>query len=289
MFMLNGNTHLLERKLLALPATAPVVLLTDTVQDRFVWKAIRWRRTTIIRWEGSPQVKLCLAIDIFKTSLGRRPFDAWWAISSITIELSSRRFLGGTLPGPHYTETSALRAQYSVTPVVYPTFWSCTGFGFRELAPSEFGAAFDLPSWISPRSLEQWLQDLRHAPKAFIPLKLGTQFLYKVVLQLEPAAMLNFSPVVVRKRPLPTAVPTVSFTIFPNLHQNLSSSWINQRLVLDNAAKDDDATDQSQLWDNHLIGLFPWTMRGGRCPRALFESSPSVGIWSLVSQRVFVS
>ncbi|KAL7577053.1 hypothetical protein ACA910_006794 [Epithemia clementina (nom. ined.)] len=257
LFMLNGNTHLLEYKLLALPATAPVVLLTDTLRDRFVWKDIRWRRITHHQVGG---------ITTRQALFGHRHIrDLTWLLTirrTVGHILNYNKavkplFSGGTLPGPHYTETSALRAQYLDTPVVHPTFWSCTGFGFWELAPREIGAAFNLPSWISPRGLEQWLQDLHHAPDAFVPLKLGSQFLHEVVLQLEPAATLNLSLVVVRKWPLPTAAPTVSFTVFPDLHQNLSSSWIDQTLVSDNTAKDDDATAPSQLGDNRLIGLFP--------------------------------
>ncbi|KAL7559566.1 hypothetical protein ACA910_009966 [Epithemia clementina (nom. ined.)] len=247
LFMLNGNTHLLEHKLLALPTTAPVVLLTDTVRDRFVWKDIRWWRITHHQVGG---------ITTSQALFGNRHIqDLTWS-STIRCTVGhilnynhaiKPLFSGGTLPGPHYTETSALRPRYMDTPVVYPTLWFCTGFGFWELAPPEIGAAFDLPSWISPGGLERWLQDLRHAPEAFVPLKLGTQFFHKVVLQLEPSAIIDSSPVVVRKRPLPTAAPTCSFTVFPNLPRNLSSAWIDQSLVSDNAAKDDDATAPSQL------------------------------------------
>ena len=49
---------------------------------------------------------------------------------------------------PHYSLDSLLCVRLAERPVLYPSVFSRTGWGIRKLVPTEFGQAFDLPSYL---------------------------------------------------------------------------------------------------------------------------------------------
>ena len=163
----------------------------------------------------------------------------------------------------HYCSTDLLRLQDMGTPVLHPTSWSSTGWGFRSLTANELMAASDLPlpfrkclnSSFSLGEISEYLSQL-------IPLKcLSTIVDYWLhSLALPVPCSIGSSPVgasvCTALVDTPSMAPTLA-TWLPCIGRFLPHDWADEGYISSCAVKSDDAAVPSVLWDLRILLVFP--------------------------------
>jgi hypothetical protein len=143
--------------------------------------------------------------------------------------------------------------------VAYATHFSRTGWGIRSLSPGELLKVFDFPARTRTDGLR-----VEHFNR-LVPLSVLESWFRpwsSTLTSIEPERiLLPGSP----RRIL----PPVDETWIAPLQRFLPHSWIAGSLVTSKAAKRDDASAPTELWDQRLLLLFPYPLSFYNCLRTL--------------------
>jgi hypothetical protein len=128
--------------------------------------------------------------------------------------------------------------------VLHPTTYYASGWGKRSLTPDELGIAFGFPAWLRSGGLSA--QDF-----PIVPIQVMDACL-KSVLDTRPFV----SPLV----PLAATVVSeaASSTWLPSIQKFLPNSWIDESTISAKAAKNDDSSVPTAMWDQRITLVFQW-------------------------------
>lgn len=149
------------------------------------------------------------------------------------------------LPTPHYTLHDRLSLGQSEKPVLYPTYMSRSGWGYRSLSPSELGCCFDLPEFI------EW--DRRFLTE-IVPLQL-----HRAVMDFVLEKLVCGDPRPVKCRKLiadSVSDSPVDGVWLTGLKSWLPGSWVDVAIA-DKAVKSDDALVDTRPWNKRISLVLP--------------------------------
>jgi hypothetical protein len=150
---------------------------------------------------------------------------------------------------PHYTLHDRLSLSQIDKPVLYPTYMSRTGWGFRSLTSQELHACFDLPDFI------EW--DSRYIT-SIVPLQL---FRSVIDFVLDSIMVNNCRPEKCRKLNQGFArIPDVDGIWLPSIKAWLPGSWAEIDIA-DKAVKADDAQVDTRPWHQRISLILPCKSR----------------------------
>jgi hypothetical protein len=155
---------------------------------------------------------------------------------------------------PHLSVDSLLPLNAgALLDVAFHTFSSRTGWGRRQLNRKEIAGAMDLPLWFSTSPLiEAWFR--RHELGVCMPLK---PFQTLMGMFFKSASKGSDSSLALSSRTKrPPTVVSDDFWI-ASLSRSLPGTWVNSGVISDKAAKADDATIHTGLWDQRVVLVFP--------------------------------
>ena len=274
--LMEGDPDYLQQQLVSVPSDWSVLLLLPSGWTRPVLPGVQWLSITH---------KQCGGITTARVNVGRRH------IVSLYFKLTVRRTISAVLnhsirpqpcdttgpPCKHYSDTSLLHTRMVHQPVRVPTTFYKSGWGYRPLTAAELGTAYDLPLWIDPSSpgFDWWYSHLLN-PR-FVPIKIPSTLLTAALPHLNPVLIHKtcehagikrdptpLSPVTPKRgRWSPLSQETTKDgqlgTTFPSIKAFLAhSTWLDESLVVAKATKADDAVTPFWLWDQRILGVFPW-------------------------------
>ena len=182
---------------------------------------------------------------------------------------------------PCYPQHASLYVRDLQRPVLVPTTFFKTGWGYRCLTDGKLGSAFDLPLGLTPGSPAHlwWREHVLGA--RFVPIKIPSAVLSSALPHLEPVYVHHSDragekregppphspPSPKRPRPSPPVAAATRDgklgTWFAALQAFLPhSAWLDDSLIAAKATKADDAEAPYSLWDGRIRGLFPWMTDG---------------------------
>ncbi|KAL7574603.1 hypothetical protein ACA910_002957 [Epithemia clementina (nom. ined.)] len=269
-FLISGSRVQGEQAVASLMPLAPVLIRLTEPRGRFGNETFTWRKVTHGEMGGVTNATLLIG----RQSLPELPFTKGVrrSLGHILEYHHPCKAVPALVDGSTYSEQSHLRTKFCNTPIVYPTYRSCTGVGKRSLVLSELASAFDLPVWLSPAAKTNWheLYLADGMSTTFPPLKLSIRPIEALVALLETSDAPCRSA---QHRPTASSslARTGDSTYFADIDRSLSGAWIDEGLVSAKAVKDDDAAAPSHLWDERLLGLFPWVCTKSQSPHTAFE------------------
>ena len=153
-------------------------------------------------------------------------------------------------PFPHAKLSDALSIRQAELPVVYPTYMSSTGWGFRSLTGAELEACFDLPDYVSwdPTFLS-----------SLAPLQLFRSVVDVVIDGFSPTEQLLRT----RGRQVGQVGPSLGLSISADRHwitslgKWLPGSWADPSLIAARAVKSDDAVVACGSWHRRIALVLP--------------------------------
>ncbi len=162
----------------------------------------------------------------------------------------------------HYCSTDLLRLQDLHTPIVYPTPWTHTGWGFRSLAVTELLSAVYLPLPLRPALMTLPIASIQLLVMSMIPLRcLSTVVDFWLhTSHLPIPCFARAAPQGVTPSATPTdqgITPPASLTWLPGLKCFLPSSWADDTFISSGAVKSDDAAVPLAIWDLRILLILP--------------------------------
>jgi hypothetical protein len=137
--------------------------------------------------------------------------------------------------------------------VAFHTFSSRTGWGRRQLNRKEIAGAMDLPLWFSQSPLiDSWFT--RFDLGLCMPLK---PFQTLMGMYFKSVPVTSIPSVEPPSRPRVDQPPLLDDFWIESLSLSLPGSWVDAGVISDTAAKADDATIHTGLWDQCVLLVFP--------------------------------
>ena len=132
-------------------------------------------------------------------------------------------------------------------PIVYPSTFTRTGYGQRVLTNSELSFVFGLSSEFAGLVDE----NIFPVPPVQVSSSILKQFLGCLV---SPSNVNRNASLIL---PTPLAVPDTAVTYSEDLKLVLPSTWKQNKLSTEKAAKSDDAAVDYSLWNDRILALWP--------------------------------
>ena len=274
--LLEGDPDFLSSQLVSMPRDWAVLFLLPSGWTRPLLPDVTWITVTH---------KQCGGITSTRVNIGRRHVPPLHfkttvrrSISSVLDHSIRPQYCTDAGPDePHYLGVSSLLTWALDRPILLPTTFFKSGWGYRRLSPGELGTAFDLPLWLDPSSPPfVWWRSQLLFPRT-IPIKIPSTILSAALPHLLPVLVHHTCehacvkrdptplspPTPKRGRWLPLSVETVQDgvvgTWLPAIRSFLPhSAWLDESLIAAQATKSDDAITPFWLWDKRIQGFFPW-------------------------------
>jgi len=247
--LISGSPHFLRSVLPLLPLGLPLVIhcerrsRRDPLPDKL---GIVWTRISHARVGGVTNQHIWLGIrTIARWTLTPRVSRQIGHIISHSERPKPCQKEAGF---PHYTSRDVLERGRLKLPVIYPSNFSYTGFGHRQLTGDELCSAFDIPNWMKPTPsvLQDWVDS--DIFSSMLPLQLFSAVLDETVLLIAPALAMT--------KPAPTSFDIEDASSYgvqlDTINKFLVHSWIDPSLVSEKAVKADDAGVATEMWDQRI-------------------------------------
>lgn len=165
------------------------------------------------------------------------------------LDFSVRPFVFNSISAPltsYLTPAHILHLHQLHTPIVYPTYMTSTGEGYRRLTIPELATVFGLESSLSSYTTIDTYP--------FVPTQLMDSILHPVLTVTQSL------PIKSTKLSIPT-IPLTRFTHVPNLPTHVSSilpvTWSEVDYKVQKAAKNDNAEPVFRHWNERITLLLP--------------------------------